>query len=201
MGTGELGPAHAADAGAGPRQRGCGDRPGGAALQPGWPGLLPVAPAVVPGERARRAGNGHRVAPVRGVPPPGCAVDRHPDAAVAAVLDAEAPETAGALVQVLAAVGDLHVVVDDLVVIPGLARLDVGRGHHHRVIAPHGEVNAAGGVEVVAVGVVAAHSAADRDLPGERPVDVEASLVGPQVDLDHVRIADRERTAQIAPAP
>src|SRR5438034_11782098 len=85
---------------------------------------------------------------------------RSPDAAVAAVLDAEAPETAGALVQVLAAVGDLHVVVDGLVVIPGLARLDVGRGHHHRVIAPHCEVNAAGGVEVVAVGVVAAHPAA-----------------------------------------
>src|SRR4029077_16907996 len=134
-------------------------------------------------------------------PPPGCAVDRHPDAAVAAVLHTQAPETAGALVQVLAAVGDLHVVVDDLGVIPGLARLDVGRGHHHRVIAAHGEVNAGGGVEVVAVGVVAAHSAADRDRPGERPVDIEAGVIALQVDLDDVRVADRERTAQVARAP
>src|SRR6266536_2557990 len=188
-------------AGAGPRQRGCGDRPGGAALQPGWPGLLPVAPAVVPGEHARGAGDGHRVAPVGGVPPPGCAVGSHPDAAVTAVLHTQAPQTAGALVQVLAAVGDLHVVVDDLVVVPRLARLDVRRGHPDRVVAAHGEVNAGGGVEVVTDGVVAAHSAADRDLPGERPVGVEASLVGPQVDLDHVRIADRERAAQVAPAP
>src|SRR5215475_8173052 len=199
----ELSPglADAPDAGAGPRQRGGGDRPGGAALQPGCPGLLPVAPPVVPGERAWGAGDGHGVAPVSGVPPPGCAVDRHPDAAVAAVLHPQAPETAGALVQVLAAVGDLHVVVDDLVVVPWLVRLDVRRGHPDRVVTAHGEVDAAGGVEVVAVGVVAAHSAADRDLPGERPVGVEAGIVGFQVDLDDVRIADLERTAQVAPAP
>src|SRR6266705_3702017 len=199
--AGDVGLADASDAGAGPRQRGGCDRPGGAALQPGWPGLLPVAPAVVPGEHARRAGDGHRVAPVGGVPPPGSAVGSHPDAAVAAVLVAQAPQTAGALVHVLAAVGDLHVVVDDLVVVPGLARLDVRRGHPYRVVAAHGEVNAAGGVEVVAEGVVAAHPAADQDRPGERPVGIEVGPIGLQVDLDEVRIADRERTAEVAPAP
>src|ERR1044072_8538132 len=86
------GPADAADAGTGPLQRGCGDRPGGAALHPVCPGLLPVAPAVVPGERTRGAGDGHRVAPVSGVPPPGCAFSGHPDAAVTAVLDPQAPQ-------------------------------------------------------------------------------------------------------------
>src|SRR5215472_216348 len=133
--------------------------------------------------------------------PPGSAVGSHPDAAVAAVLVTQAPQTAGALVHILAAVGDLYVVVDELVVVPGLARLDVRRGHPYRVVAAHGEVNAAGGVEVVAEGVGAAHSAADRDLPGERPVDIEAGPIGLQVDLDQVRIADRERMTEVVRAP
>src|SRR5260370_41484067 len=137
-----------------------------------------VAPVVVPGGHARRAGDRHRVAAVGGVPQPGCAVGSQPDGGVAAILVAQAPQAAGALVHVLAAVGDLHVVVDDLAVVPGLVRLDVRRGHPYRVVAAHGEVNAAGGVEIVAEGVVAAHSAADRDRPGGRPVGMEGGPVG-----------------------
>ena len=43
---------------------------------------------------------------------------------MAAVLVAQAPPTARALVHVFAAVGDLHVVVDEFAVVPGQARLD-----------------------------------------------------------------------------
>src|SRR5439155_18860357 len=82
-------------------------------------------------------------------------------------------------------------------VVAGLALLDVRPGHGHVGLLAHRQVDAARGAEVVAVGVAAAHTAADRDRLGELAVDVDLALVGLEVDLRDVGRADREVTGDV----
>src|SRR4051794_13115991 len=90
---------------------------GGAALLPLFPGHLPERPAVVPVQAALGAGDVDDVAGLDVLVEPDGVLGRLPDASVADVGVAQSVGVARSLVQVFAAVGDAHRVVDEFLVV------------------------------------------------------------------------------------